>query len=359
MSKSASLLLAYDHSIYRADGGEEARGPALRSSQEVNDEWTQWLQESRQRLGRAPIRIQAPPERLYWVILGGAESEEAAVARHSGRVGDEGDRFAFEAVLPVPVEETETRFAAAGSRVVGCALEREVLDDWITLTEAAGADVVSVQPAGLLPAIAEQINGAPPERVAEKLEFRSGLFEHTRTQRRRTINWALIAAAWIVGCLLTAYGWWNLAGQYEEKAAQARAASVELARNVLPEERQSADRPEQVLSNLVARRQRLQGGQAEQHRSNPVSEEFIAILENWPQLDAVELDQLSVSDRALTLSGTAGELTAADTLAGTLQEQLSSEQWEAFRPSSTQQRGDRYKFNVTGRRVQNRQGRGR
>ncbi len=366
MSRQSKLTLAYDHSRFLAAGGEEVRGPAIGTGQEVNDEWTAWLADCLTKHGPKPICIEAPAERLYWVLLGAgaeaeSENEEAGLTlpRHGGRVGEESDRFAFETVLPVPVEETETRFAAAGNHVIGCALEREVLDDWITLTESVGADVVSVRPSGLLPAITEPLNGAAGDRLLERLEFRSGLFEHKRIHRRRSLNLGVLAAAWLLGCLLAAFGWWRLGQQYQQQTQVARDAAVELARSVLPDERQSSDRPSQVLANLVSRGSRLQGGEADKHRSKPVAEELITVLQNWPELEEAELDVLSITERSLSLNGSSAELTAADTLAGVLQSVLASDEWESFQPSSTQQRGERYKFNVTGRRAQTGGGRGR
>jgi hypothetical protein len=365
MSRQSKLTLAYDYSRFLAAGGEEVRGPAIGTGQEVNDEWTAWLADCLKKHDHKPICIEVPAERLYWVLLGTgaeAESEEEAgpaLPRHGGRVGEESDRFAFETVLPVPVEETETRFAAAGSHVIGCALEREVLDDWITLTESAGADVVSVKPSGLLPTVTEPLNGAASDRLVERLEFRAGLFEHKRIHRRRSLNLGVLAAAWLLGCLIAAVGWWRLGQQYEQQTQEARDAAVELARNVLPDERQSSDRPSQVLANLVSRGSRLQGGEADKHRAKPVAEELITILQNWPELEGVELDVISITERSLSLNGSSAELTAADTLAGTLQSVLAADEWESFQPSSTQQRGERYKFNVTGRRTQAGGGRGR
>ena len=257
MRSEFRLLLKRDSTVLVNSSGEEHTGPAIAGSEDLNTDWLDWLKGVIKNAKSVYIKIEAPADLWYWALLvkpdnnTDQESESAVtVVRTGGRVGSEADLFALESLLPVPVDETVARFTSAGRDVVACAVEKQVLEHWITQVESVGVQVVSIRPSDVLPLLKIHIS-KPVESIIKHLEFRCGEYEHALTRRRRNINYGILAAGWLLVCVFISWGWNKESAQYEKLAADANNAAPILARHALPPEHANKEYPERILANLV------------------------------------------------------------------------------------------------------------
>lgn len=248
------------------------------------------------------MALTPPPEKFYWALLD-------APPRGAGH---EALRYAFEAWLPAPIDEVETRFLRLGGprrAVLACGVERKTLRAWIEGAQRTGRPLESIRPSELPGPVLNEAQAAPgapsAAALAAAMEFRSGAFLSPRRVRRRRAVRALVGASLLATTSLASLAMVREAGFARRDAEIAREASGRMIDGALGQAGGAAagiDRRLRLaaeLRRLEQTRDRSASGLLAASRAGA----YIAILSAWPQDLRVRVDQLSAEQDTLTLRG--------------------------------------------------------
>lgn len=307
-----------------------------------------------------------PAERWYWAVLtppGSADARKVAGAPRavSGHAA-EPLRFAFEPLLPAPLEEVETRFVRLrDGRALACGVDADALSAWLDAEESAGRAVESVRP-GAVPACVAALLGDTddPAALLALLEFRNETFESPRRReaaRRRNLT---LAATAILCAALAVAGSLRGAAACRDEAARARTAADALAATSIAAaggrpgghsegaSGREAESAPLLLSALVRGMERRTDRAALAVIAEDRSALLVALLAAWPDSVDTRVEQVRIEQDVLSVRGAAGTAADAERVAGALVGFAPG--WAEESRSATRS-GDFFVFSVTHRRV--------
>ncbi len=236
------------------------------------------------------IELVPPPGVFYWAQLDGLPKRPSAYAL----------RAAFEAWLPLPVDEVESRFVRTDQGGwIACGVERTTLQQWIGAATSNGEQVLtSIRPSAW-PGIIDS-----PSEDAALPDFRSGSFACPSLARakRRVLGVAVftLVAIAAVACLALLgraqalhVASANIEAQARPLITDALALSATLPASVDPRRL--------LTSELEALRQATDST-ATNYRASGSTAPYLRLLAVWPADVPTRVDQLEVNESALRLT---------------------------------------------------------
>lgn len=275
---------------------------------------------------------------------------------------EEPRQYAFEAWLPVPIDELECRFVVVGaarsprSRVVlACGLERERLRTWIERAEAEGASLVSVRPASPPACVACALGSdTAHDALLRALDFRvGGAFENPRRVRRRRLAAASLAASLGLSCLIISAGLVRgalLLNADARDAADAASALTAASLGLADEANRSAGVDAALaLDAALTRLARTRGRSMETLVSPDRGATLVELLAAWPEGFPTRLEQAHLEQGSITLRGEVRDTSDFERLTLAVGGSLGASGWTEQSKSGTKSK-DAFSFALTFRR---------
>lgn len=237
--------------------------------------------------------IEVPADECYLAIA----------PRPPGRLSERVAAYAVEGQLPRPIDELCIAWRVVGDQLVVVAVDHELADHW--LTEGVLSARVAALPAGI------GIETGPIELLA-----RSYLPARIRRHRRhRTASLAILLG---LGCLAAAYGLHQRTGTILDYARSADSATLDLAREALPQWREGTS-AQLALTGELRRLRTLASGDRD---DKPVDsrDALAALFEAWPTGEGFQVESIEAAADRVTLRTVTPSREAAITLAGLLAE---------------------------------------
>lgn len=238
--------------------------------------------------------LRPPPEPFYWARLDGLPR----------RAGQEARRFAFEAWLPAPLEEVETRFAPLlDGAWLACGIDHATLDGWL----AQRPDLESIRPERL-PSCLGIVDPSGPrshdtaDEALRALEFRSGRRASARARRRRTALGFAAGAAWLAAVTLVVTGSLRRAHADRAATANAEASTLALAASSLQHPAAGVD-PRLQLEAALRTAERTRRRPSAASLAEDRTDTYLGLLAAWPEAYPTRLERLEIDQEIVGVSG--------------------------------------------------------
>jgi hypothetical protein len=263
-----------------------------------------WLSER----GRGEFQLNPPPTKFYWARL-------TSVPRRPSRYAL---RAAFEAWLPLPVDEVECRFVPLGpTDWAACGIERRALESWIDSATQDGERVLS----SISPAAWPAHIGAIPKGAAPP-EFRSGAFACQSLKRARLRLAITAAVTAVVLSAIATTGLLSRASALRDAAAdidaQARPAITEALELGAPMPA-SVD-PLRLLESTLRSLRDATDTAATTYRASDAVEPYLEVLAAWPDHIPTRVDRLEVGETSIRITLSVRDHADANRFVNTLTE---------------------------------------
>lgn len=289
-----------------------------------------------------------PSAKLYWGIID----------RPPAGAGPQAIRFAFEGLLPLPIDDAEIRFSTPVTRpgandvVIGCAIERVALDALIIQHESAGVCVEHSIPDGWPAFILESIGCPLDDTLLNELEFRTGAFQSPRARQRDRKTYVAAAAALVLISTSLAMGWLGQASKLHDETAMIQSQSAQR----ITEHLGTAQGAAAALSPELRLTAELRGlRQSRNQSATPLLSEdrlatFLELLDHWPQEIPTRADTLQIDQDSITLRGLVRSPQDYEALNDALRGWLTNSGWTSPAGSSSRA-GEAHAFTLATRRA--------
>jgi hypothetical protein len=210
--------------------------------------------------------------------------------------------YAFEGMLPLPIDECQIAFAINGTEVIGCACERSAL-----MPMRQNHEIVTPS------RLPEWLGVSEPERCLKQLNLLRGEMRSQIRQSRMRTTLKLVSGIMCVITVLVVYMSQQRLRMLSQQSITVREDIQALYDGVLPSDEQSTQPDAIRFATVLNELARTRTGAGPQHHEDLVAD-LAYILAQWPsdsqaQLQQIRLDastaQLSVSvpdnDRALSI----------------------------------------------------------
>ncbi len=210
--------------------------------------------------------------------------------------------YAFEGILPLPIDECQIAFAINGAEVIGCACKRAAL-----MPMRLKHEIVTPN------RIPEWLGVSEPERCLKQLNLLRGEMRSQIRQRRMRTTLRLVSGIMCVISVLVVYESQQRLRMWSQQSITVREDIKALYDGVLPSGEQSTQPDAIRFATVLNELARTRTGAGPQHHEDLVAD-LAYLLAQWPsdsqaQLQQIRLDastaQLSVSfpdnDRALSI----------------------------------------------------------
>jgi len=276
------------------------------------------------------------PHELYWAII-----------RDMDRKADRDTlRFAFERVLPLPVDEVECRFVfdPEHSVWIACGIEH---DELIARFGEHASSIESVRPSAL-PDFLERVGSFAPAGF----EFRSGRYASpSRLRHRRRVTRTAIAAV-VAMSFIVSLGFTVSAGRLTESArAVNQATQTELGRalesmGLSDQHAHSAVQPSLVLTSQLRKAERSRTPMADGNDSliqQSTAPQYVALLASWPGGVRAAVESVQVGSASISINGSLADAEDWERLRATLSDGLPG--WPE-QSASINRADDRFRFSL-------------
>ncbi|MFG0282916.1 MAG: hypothetical protein ACF8R7_00700 [Phycisphaerales bacterium JB039] len=275
-----------------------------------------------------------PPERFYWAVLD-EPCPRRLSPRRRARLG-----FAFESVLPVPIESVHTAYIPIPGGALACAMERSDLE------QARADGAISLTPASMPDGAGDRLgNDLPPQR----LNLLTGPFEPLSLMRRRRRRAVEAVAAMLLVTAALAIGIQRRIAASSASAVAADQLRSALLAEVLPRDPTSTQAPELRLVAELRRLQRTRAAPSGAIAATDAAAPLAALLAAWPADLHVRTRQVRATPTEIQIQVALDAIEDADALAAALG---AASGWEARLPQVGPDRARGYLASVTFRRVQ-------
>ncbi|MEQ8845671.1 MAG: hypothetical protein RIB58_12535 [Phycisphaerales bacterium] len=206
--------------------------------------------------------------------------------------------YAVEGQLPRPIDELCIAWRVVGDQLVVVAVDHELADHW--LAEGLLSAYVAALPEGLLP-------------KTGPIEFFARSYLPVRIRRHRRHRVASLGIMLGLGCLATAYGLHQRTATMLNQARSADAATLDLAREALPQWREGAS-PQLALTGELRRLRALASGDRDDEQVDS-RDALAALFEAWPAGEGFQVEAVEAAADRLMLRTIAPSREAAIALA--------------------------------------------
>lgn len=222
----------------------------------------------------------------------------AVAPKPPGRITDRVAAYAVEGQLPRPIDDLCIAWRVVGDQLVVVAVDHELAEHW--LAEGLLSAHVAVLPEGLSP-------------KTGPIEFFARSYLPVRIRRHRRHRVASLGIMLGLGCLATAYGLHQRTATILNQARSVDAATLDLAREALPQWREGAS-PQLALTGELRRLRALASGDRD---DGPVDsrDALAALFEAWPAGEGFQVEAVEAAADRLTLRTIAPSREAAIALA--------------------------------------------
>lgn len=201
-----------------------------------------------------------------------------------GRSADQELRYAFEAVLPTPIDEVHMVFAPAGERVIGCAVSIESL-----LSHQESAEVLI--PDGL----PEWLTCDSPSSICAQLNFLTGKFLPASYRRRSERTLKLASFLLLLSSILFYIGAMRRVGRLETDATTLRGDIRAMYARVLPPPIAGNSQPDFIrFQTLLNQLSATRTGTEDTHHSAQIIPALSSLLQDWPEDNQAQVRSLQV-----------------------------------------------------------------
>ena len=254
----------------------------------------------------------------------------AVAQRPPGRITDRVAAYAVEGQLPRPIDELCIAWRIVGDQLVVVAVDHELADHW--LAEDVLSARVAASPVGI-------------DIDTGQIELLARSYLPTRIRRHRRHRLACLAIMLGLSCLAAAYGLHQRTGTILDHARSADAATLDLAREALPQWHEGAS-PQLALTGELRRLRTLASGDRDDEPFDS-RDALAALFEAWPTGGGFQVEAIEAAADRLTLRTVAPSREAAITLAGLLADAGTFESALPQVQTETQRDGDVTRLEVS------------
>ena len=194
--------------------------------------------------------------------------------------------YAFEAVLPTPIDEVHMVFAYAGEKVVGCAIPKAALLGYQQSAEMLIPD-----------GLPDWITAENPSDLSEQLNFLTGEFQPVRHRQRSETTRKLACFLLLVSSVLFYHGATRKADQRDTDARKLSGEISEMYDHVLPPSAAVNSQPDSIrFQTIMNQLSATRTGHENAQGTFEIIPTLGSLLQGWPthhhaQVQSLHIDQ--------------------------------------------------------------------